>query len=164
MAPGTPDRPSTQRPSLQNAVPDRAAAAAAVRGPLARATAVGLAGATVLVVVGGVLASTAGLVFVAGATGAGIGLALAAAAVASPTASTDDPPLSRRSAARWSVAAACIAVLLGAAGTWLVARSEGGTLGPLEYLWTAFGWFVPAELVVASLAAAWGARAGPVVR
>ncbi|HSL97860.1 MAG TPA: hypothetical protein VK831_04750 [Candidatus Deferrimicrobiaceae bacterium] len=152
MAAGPPHRDSPER------------AADEVRGPLARATAIGLVGATVLVLVGGVLASTAGLLVVAGATGAGIGLALARAAVASPTGATEAPPMSRRSAARWSIGAASIAVLLGAAGTWLVARSEGGTLGLFEYVWTTFGWFVPAELVVAALAAAWGARAGPVVR
>ena len=161
MAPASSHRAAPESPDPAASRPDPAAE---IRGPLARATTIGLVGAAILVLVGGVLASTAGLLFVAAATGAGIGLALARAAVPSPTAETETAVLTRRQAARWSVATACLAVVLGAAGTWLVARSEGGTLGPIDYLWTTFGWFVPAELVFASLAAAWGARAGPIAR
>jgi len=142
--------------------PDRAGLRE-IRGPLARAALIGLVGAAVLVLVGGVLASTAGLLFVAGGMGAGIGLALARGAVASPTAVTDRPPMARPAAVRLAVVIACLAVLIGAAGIWLVALREGGTLGPMEYLWATFGPLVPAELVVASVAAAWGAKAGPVV-
>lgn len=142
--------------------PERAGLAE-IRGPLARAALIGLVGAVVLVLVGGVLASTAGLLFVAGGTGAGIGLAMAATAVPSPTAGSGRPPLARKTAIRLAVVLAGIAVVGAAAGTWLVARSEGGALGPFDYLWRTFGPFIPAELVIASIAAAWGARAGPVV-
>jgi hypothetical protein len=135
----------------------------ALAGPLIRAALIGLVGALILVLVGGIVASTAGLVFVAGATGAGVGLALARAAVPPADAATEPPPLGRVACMRLAVALACTAVLIAAAGTWLVALREGGTLGPIEYLWTAFGPFVPAELIVASISAAWGARAGPVV-
>ncbi len=129
-----------------------------------RAGLIGLVGAAILVLVGGVLASTAGLLLVAGASGAGIGLALAGAAVAPPDLGHDRTPVRRATAVRLAVVTACAAVLLGALGTWLVAIREGGVLGPLEYLWTTFGPFVPAELAVAAIAAAWGARTGPVVR
>lgn len=129
-----------------------------------RAGLIGLVGASILVLVGGVLASTAGLLLVAGASGAGIGLALAGAAVAPPDLGHDRTPVRRATAVRLAVVTACAAVLLGALGTWLVAIREGGVLGPLEYLWTTFGPFVPAELAVAAIAAAWGARTGPVVR
>jgi hypothetical protein len=86
-------------------------------------------GAVALLVLGAVIASTAGLLFAAGATGGATGLVLARVADLA---------------------------------TWVVARGEGGTLGPLDYLLTTFGPFVPGELVLAALGAAWGARSGPV--
>ncbi|NJD28390.1 MAG: hypothetical protein FIA92_08840 [Chloroflexi bacterium] len=147
---------------MRATAPDRAGLAE-IRGPLARALLIGLVGAAILVVVGGVLASTAGLLFVAGATGGGIGLALAGAAVPTPTGASERPPLERSAATRLAMVLACLAVLVGAFGTWLVAIAEGGALGPIDYLWQTFGPLVPAELLVAALGAAWGARAGPVV-
>jgi len=47
-------------------------------------------------------------------------------------------------------------------GTWLHALAEGGALGLLDYLFETFGVIVPLELLIASVAAAWGAGAGPV--
>ncbi len=137
---------------------------ASLAGPLARAILIGLAGAAGLAVVGGLLASTAGLLFVAGLAGAAIGLALSRAAAPSPTAPDPDgvPVIARRTVLRLAVLIAAAAVLAGALVTWLIAIAEGGALGPLDYLWTTFGLFVPAELIVASIAAAWGANAGPV--
>jgi hypothetical protein len=49
-------------------------------------------------------------------------------------------------------------VALGQVGIWLIARSEGGTLGLLDYLAEAFGLLVPAELLLAAVIAWW--RAG----
>ncbi len=120
-------------------------------GWLPEAGAVGVAIATgvLLVIVGGLLASTTGLLFVAGVGGALTGLVLAGSS----------RPKARL---RWQAVALAIgAVLLGAVGTWLFARSEGGALGMLDFLWATTGLLVPAEGVVAGLAAAWGVRSGP---
>jgi hypothetical protein len=136
-----------------------AATTNASRGPLLRAGVAGLAGAGLLILVGGVLASTSGLLFVSGATGAAIGLLLARAALAGP----DTPaPMSRTAVIRIAALLALAAVGLGGLGTWVLARAEGGALGPLDYLLTTFGLFVPGELIVAAVAAVWGASAGPV--
>jgi hypothetical protein len=142
-----------------------AADAAGVAGPLARAVAIAVVGGAILFLVGGPLSSTAGLIAVSALMGAGIGLTLAAATV-SPRAGADAAPGATRErraqVSRWSIGLAVGAVLVAAVATWLFARSEGGALDPLTYLWETFGLLVPVELVVAGLAAAWGASAGPV--
>lgn len=131
-------------------------------GPLARAAIAAVAGAALLIVVGAILASTAGLLFVAGVTGAAIGLALARARVPGPD---DAAAALQPTTVTWlSVALALGAVVVAAIGTWVIARGEGGVLGPIEYLLETFGPFVPAEAVIAALTAAWGASAGPVQR
>lgn len=151
------------RDSPLRAVPASSEGGTGIGGPLVRAGLAAAAGATVLVLVGGVLASTAGLLFVSGLTGAVIGLTLSRAAVPSPTSDSPEPRVaSRATVTRAAVLLACAAVIVAAVGTWLVALAEGGSLGLLEYLWTAFGPFVPAELAIAALAAAWAARTGPV--
>jgi hypothetical protein len=132
----------------------------ALAGPLLLATLVSLAGAGALVLVGAILASTLGLLFISGAIGAATGLILAGAAA---------PRGGARPVARQTVTALALALTLGAIGvafvaTWLYARSEGGTLGLVDYLFTTFGPFVPGELVIGAVAAAWGASAGPVQR
>jgi hypothetical protein len=130
----------------------------ALTGPLMRAVLVAVAGAGALLVVGAILASTAGLLFVAGITGGAIGLVLARAAVPR----SDARPLARRTVAWLAVGLAIAAVAIGAIATWFFARGEGGTLGLLDYLLETFGPFVPGEALVAAVAAAWGAHAGPV--
>lgn len=115
-------------------------------------------GAGVLLVVGAILASTAGLLFVAGLTGGGIGLVLARAAVPRD----DVRPVTRHAIAWLAVALALGAIVVAGVATWLFAREEGGTLGLLDYLWTTFGPFIPGEAAIAAVAAAWGANAGPV--
>ena len=70
--------------------------------------------------------------------------------------------LSRRRATSAAVALALLAVATGALGTWAYGSMEGGVLDPLSYLWETLGLYVPAQAVVAGLAAAWGAGAGPV--
>jgi hypothetical protein len=126
-----------------------------------RALLVAFGGGAVLVVVGAILASTAGLLFVAGATGAGIGLVLARARVPGDDAPA---PLSRRAVTRLAIGLALGSVVGAAIVTWLYARAEGGTLGPIDYLFETFGPFVPGEAIIAAIAAAWGAGAGPVER
>lgn len=129
-------------------------------GPLARAGIAAVLGAALLFLVGAVVAETAGLVFVSGVMGAAIGLLLARASVAESGA----PPLTRRAAAWLAIGLAAGAVVVAWVATWLYARQEGGTLGLLDYLLQTFGPFVPGELVVAALGAAWGASSGPVRR
>jgi hypothetical protein len=46
-----------------------------------------------------------------------------------------------------------LGILLGQVGIWLFARSEGGVLGPLDYLGQAFGWLVVAQLVIGAVVA-----------
>jgi hypothetical protein len=106
--------------------------------------------AIVLVIVGGVLGLTIGLLFVAGVGGAATGLLLAG---------------SPRSRARLRLAAVALpvaAVLVGAVSSWLIALGEGGTLGFIDYLWALTGLLVPIEAAIAAVAGAWGFRAGPI--
>lgn len=140
---------------------DRLPGSVTLVGPLVRASTVALVGAAVLVAVGTVLASTVGLLFVSGITGAGIGLVLARARLPG----ADGPaPLSPRAVTSLAIGLAVAAVVGAAIATWLNALREGGVLGPIDYLLTTFGPFVPGELLIAGLTAAWGAGAGPIER
>lgn len=112
--------------------------------------------------VGGVFASTFGLLFVAAAMGAAIGLVLARAAVPAP--GSDARPVSRRLVVWLALALAIVAVVVADIATWLYALAEGGTLELFDYLWTTYGLFIPAVAVVAVVTAWWGASAGPVQR
>lgn len=132
----------------------------ALAGPLLRATLVAALGAVLLVLVGAILASLAGLLFVAGVTGAAAGLVLARAAVPGDAAA----PVGRRTVTWLAIGLVLAAIVVADLATWVVARGEGGVLGPLDYLWTTFGPFIPGELVLGALGAAWGARSGPVQR
>jgi hypothetical protein len=132
----------------------------ALRGPLARATVVAAAGAALLTIVGAVLASTFGLLLAAGLTGTAVGLVVARAAVPGTLAT----PVPRATVVRIAIALSVGAVALAAIATWAYARSEGGTLGVLDYLLETFGPFVPAEAVIAAVTAWWGASTGPVQR
>jgi hypothetical protein len=114
------------------------------------ATVAALAGLGLILLVGGILESTTGLVFVAGVTGAAIGLLYAGSS------------RPRASVRRRSILAAVVVVVVGAIGIWLLALQQGGALGFLDFLWATSGILVPVELAVAALAAAWGAGAGPV--
>lgn len=116
--------------------------------------------AAALVIVGGILAERTGLLAISGIGGAAIGLLCAGAAV--PRNGVVPAVMSRDRAVRSAVVLAFVAVGGGAIGTWVYGRLEGGVLDPLTYLWTVFGPFIPAEIVIAVGAAAWGATAGPV--
>ena len=127
---------------------------------LAPAIAVGAITAILLVLVGGVLAERRGLLAIAGAGGAVLGLLAANAAVSSD--GSAPPPLSRGRITRTAIGLALLTVAAGALGTWAYGRLEGGVMDPLSYVWETLGLYVPAQAIVASVAAAWGAGAGPV--
>ena len=125
--------------------------------PIAAAAAVAVLGAAALTLILGVLLSTTGTFVVSLLGGAAIGLLLAGATVGRPT-----PALDRARASRIAIAIALAMVVLAGIATWLLARSEGGVMDPVGYLWTTFGFGIPAQAIVAVLAAAWGAASGPI--
>lgn len=124
---------------------DRASAA---RG-LAWAALVAVAGAALLTVLAGVFAVSFGLVVVAAVVGRFVGLGLRAGARGGMT---------RRARETSGVAFAVGSVVVAQLGIWAYARSEGGALGPADYLGQTFGWLVPLQLVVAAVAAWFASR------
>lgn len=117
--------------------------ASPVRG-IAFGVVAAVAGAAAITVLGGVLAVSSGLIVAAGATGWAVGIALRAGAGAR---------LASGRRARLAVGLALLAVLLGQVGLWAYARTEGGVLGPLDYLAETFGLLVPLELLAAWIVA-----------
>ena len=99
------------------------------------------------VLLGGVLSVSAGLLLVAGGTGWLIGRALGGAGSGA-----------RARGAAVAVGLALASVLLGQVGLWLFATSEGGALGPVEYLGQTWGPLAVAQYVVAAIAAWLAAR------
>jgi hypothetical protein len=93
-----------------------------------------------MTILGGVLAVSAGLLVVAAVT------AWAIAAGLRTGAGSTRQALSPR---RVTLVLATLAVTGGQVGLWLYARSEGGVLGPLEYLGETFGVLVPLEFAIA---------------
>ena len=149
------------RPAADLSGPDRAGRAS--KRPIVQAVAIAAVGAGLLFLLGGLLSTTVGLLFIAAAMGGGIGLTLAGLAVSASSADSAGPaPTPRATVRRAAVLLAIGAVVLAAVATWLFARSEGGVLGIVDYLWSTFGLLVPGEVVLAALGAAWGAGAGPV--
>lgn len=120
--------------------PERAASPG--RGAIFAVVAAG-AGAAAVTVLGGVMTVSAGLLVVAATTGWAVGLGLRVGA-------GQTLPADRR--VRLAVGLALLAIVLGQLGLWLYARTEGGVLGPLDYLGEAFGLLVPLELVTAAIA------------
>jgi hypothetical protein len=116
--------------------------------------------ACVLFLVGGILEERRGLLAIAALGGAAIGL-LAANAAASPDGVTPSP-MTRRQVTRLAIGLAVATVTAAALGIWLHARLEGGVMDPLSYLWATLGLYVPAQAVIAAVAAAWGAGSGPI--
>jgi hypothetical protein len=117
---------------------------ASVARGVALATVVAAIGAGAIVVLGGILTVTTGLVAVAGVMALGVGIALRWGA-----GSRLDPGRRVAIALALSVGAVVVAQL----GLWQNARVEGGVLSPLEYLWDVYGPLVPIELVVAAFVA-----------
>jgi hypothetical protein len=101
-------------------------------------------GAAAITFLGGLMAVSAGLLVVAAATGWAVALGLRIGA---------GERLSAARRVRFAVGLALLAVVLGQLGLWLYARTEGGVLGPLDYLGETFGPLVPLELAGASIAA-----------
>lgn len=97
-----------------------------------------------MTVLGGVMAVSAGLVVVAGATGWAVSVGLRAGA-------------GRRLAAgrrvRLALGLTLVSVALGQLGLWLYGLTEGGVLGPFDYLAQTFGLLVPLELLAAWIVA-----------
>jgi hypothetical protein len=149
-----------ERPLAPDGPTGDAAPGSPLRGPLLRAVLAAVVGAGALVLVGGILAATFGLLLISGATGAVIGLVVARAAVPGGAAK----PAPRATVIRAAVGLALLAIVVSDAGLWLLARQQGGSLGLLDFLWETFGPFVPGEALVATLAAWWAASAGPVQR
>jgi hypothetical protein len=144
------DRPPSDRYREAEAPPDAVAPAA---GSPARAIAyaliVGVVGVVAIVVFGGVLAFSAGLLVVAAVLGRATALALRLGGGVSLR-----PP-----ALTWlAVGLALGAVVVGQLGLWWYALTEGGVLGPLDYLVETYGVLVPLELLLAAAFAWWAAR------
>jgi len=99
----------------------------------------GIAGAAAIATLGGVLTVTAGLIVVAAATGGTVGMSLSGRV-------------------RTALTLALVAIALGQIGLWAYARSQGGVLAPLDFLWQVYGGLVPLEFVSAAIAAWIAAR------
>ena len=126
----------------------------AERPPFARgiaaAFAAAIAGAIAIAVGGGLLTITAGLLVVAAIVGWVVAVALTLGA-----GPATDAGRRRR---RWIAAVIALSgVALGQVGLWLIARGEGGTLGPIDYLAETFGVLVPAQVLIAATVAWWRA-------
>jgi hypothetical protein len=113
------------------------------------AAVVAVIGALITVLLGGVVSLSAGLLVVAAAVGYAIGLALAYGAGSS---------IDRPTRPWVAVIVAALGFLLGQAGLWWYASTEGGVLGPMDYLWQTFGVLVPIQALLAVGSAYWGAR------
>lgn len=133
------DRYRTAEPPAAVADP----AASGARG-LAFAVVAALLGAGAITALGGVLAVSSGLLVVAGAAGWAVAVGLRVGA---------GRQLASGRRRRLALALALLAVSAGQLGLWLYARSEGGVLGPLDYLAEVFGPLVPLELLAASIVA-----------
>jgi hypothetical protein len=151
QAPG--ERRLAHPPSDRYRVAEAAAVDAATEGPdpdasvargLVFATLAAVGGAAAILILGGVLTLTAGLVVVAAVTGWAVAQALRVGA-------GQDLTGGRRAAT--AVAIALAAVALGQLLLWLYARTEGGVLPIGDYLAETFGILVPVQAVAACLAA-----------
>ena len=111
-------------------------------GAAARAIAIAAIGAVLFTVLGGPLSVTVGLVAVAAVVGWAIG-------------SFVQPRVGL------AIAVAVASVVVGLAGIWIFARSEGGVLDPIAYLLEVHGPLVIAEFGAAAVAAWLGARPTP---
>lgn len=133
------------------AAEDQRAAAAAAPDPaaslprgLAIAVAIAAGGVVAIVLLGGVLSVTSGLIVVAGATGWGVAAGLRFGA---------GDHLQRRGRISTAIGLSVGAVVIGQLGLWQYARLEGGVLSPLDYLGEVFGLLVPLQVAVAAVTA-----------
>lgn len=129
-------------------------------------------GATLLILILGVLASTAGTFAVSGLASVAVGLLVATAAVpqarqSGVTVASAGPagaPLRRDQATRLAMGIAAAMIIVAGIGVWLFGRLEGGVMDPITYLWTTFGFGLPAQALIALIGSAWGAANGPIRR
>ncbi len=115
---------------------------------LVAAVAAAAGGGLVIAVAGGLLTITAGLVVIAGVLGWVVGALIGLGA---------DTSRGRQQRRVLAAGLAIGGVALGQVGLWLIARQEGGTLGPVAYLAEVFGALVPLELALAAGFAWWRA-------
>lgn len=109
----------------------------------------GVAWILATVLLGGVLALSAGLLVVAAAAGRLIGLAIGWGA---------GPALAPRRRVSLVVAVVVLAFVVGQLGLWAYAQLEGGVLAPLDYLGQTFGIVAPLQLILATVIGWWTAR------
>jgi hypothetical protein len=133
--------PEVETPSAERATSTARAVAYAVIAALT--------GAAATVLLGGVLAVSAGLLVVAGAIGWGVAVAMRVGG---------GPRFDGDRRVRFALFLASAAVILGQLGLWLFARYEGGVLGPIDYLAETFGLLVPLQLAIAWILAGTTAR------
>jgi hypothetical protein len=113
--------------------------ASATRG-IVLAVVAGIVGAVAIVLLGGVLAFTAGLVVVAAATGWAVGAALKVGA---------GDLIAPRRRVVLAVVVSLAAIILAQLGLWQYALREGGVLPFVDYLGEVFGPLVPLQAVAA---------------
>jgi hypothetical protein len=150
--PGPPDVPGERRlahpPSDRYREPGPRLAAEDPSATPGRGIAFGIVaavgGAAAITLLGGVLAVSSGLIVAAGASGWAVGIALRVGARGQ---------LAIGPRTRLAVGLALLAVALGQLGLWVYALTEGGVLGPLDYLAETFGVLVPLELLAAWIVA-----------
>ncbi|HEY8632972.1 MAG TPA: hypothetical protein VIL50_07430 [Candidatus Limnocylindrales bacterium] len=133
-------RPKLDRPPGDRYLPSAAARerAGGLRAQAGAPLAVAGGGVLAFVILGGILAITAGLIVLAGLIGWLTGLVVR-------------PPLR-------AAAIAVAVVLAGLLGIWLFGRWEGGVLDPIEYFAEVQGILVPLELLAAGGLAAAASR------
>jgi hypothetical protein len=122
--------------------------ASAARG-IAFGAVAAIIGAAVIVLLGGAMAISAGLLVAAAAIGYAVGEATVTGA---------GDTLTRRARPWIAATLAGLGTLLGQVGLWLFARNEGGVLQLIDYLDQTFGTLVPLELLLAVGFAWWRAR------
>jgi hypothetical protein len=136
----SPNRPAQlDRPPSDRYAPLPIPEVAGLRTRADRALGVALAGSAVIVLLGGPLSMTAGLLAVSVVIGLIVGGIL-------------------RQPTLLAVGIAIGAIVLGLVGVWLFARSEGGVLDPLTYLAEVQGPLAPIQLLLAALAAVVSSR------
>ena len=129
-------------------VEHRDAGASVARGLALAVVAAGIGGIAI-VLLGGILTLTAGLVVVAAATGWAVGAGLRFGA---------GGRLRQRRRVVVALVIAVGSIAAGQLGLWQYARSEGGVLAPLDYLGEVYGPLVPLQFVAAAVAAWLAAR------
>lgn len=140
--------PSERYDAPPDVVADTGPSGSPRRG-LAWGSAAAVVGAGLTIILGGVIAISAGLLVLWASAGNAIGLA-------TRIGGGTDLPAPRRT---WlAVGLAVAGVALGQVGLWWYAASEGGVLALVDYLSSTFGVLVPLQALLAAGAAWWAAR------